>query len=138
MTHLFPHIFSLSTECFFHWKCEMVALYPAKLLVSFVLDTGKKKSCFPSFVSWREALIAPCLGLTVLTSTPGPEQLSSSTELITHNYLREKCLLSPKGCFLLGSLSFAVFLSFISQIFSAETGRSSRCWGPGSTGYMLE
>lgn len=91
MTHLFPHIFSLSTKCFFHWKYEMVFLYPAKLLVSFVLDIGKKKkSCFPSFVSWPWPLIAPCLGLTVLISTTGPDRLSLPQMLINHSQLSKE------------------------------------------------
>lgn len=37
----------LSTQCFFHWMSNMAAALPAKLLVSFVLDTGKKEILFP-------------------------------------------------------------------------------------------
>ena len=37
----------------------MVVSLPAKVLVSFVLDFGKKKSCFLSFVSWLQPLVPP-------------------------------------------------------------------------------
>lgn len=138
MTHLFPHIFSLSTKCFFHWKYEMVFLYPAKLLVSFVLDIGKKKkSCFPSFVSWPWPLIAPCLGLTVLISTTGPDQLSLPQMLINHSQLskeKKNVFFLLRAVFFLDHFLLLIFLGLFPRIFTAETGRSSRCWLPGSPG----
>lgn len=58
----------LSTKYFFHWKNEMVVPLPAKLLISFVLDFGKKKSCFLPLFPGCSLWFRPLLGLTVSIS----------------------------------------------------------------------
>lgn len=45
---------TFSTESMKWWS-----LLPAKLLLSFVLDFGKKRSGFLSFVSWLQPLVPP-------------------------------------------------------------------------------
>lgn len=93
----------------------MVTLYPAKLLVRFVLDIEKKKK--------KELLLPVLCFLTVAFDRALPWSHSVDFYnrprsafflpqiLINHSQLSKtkKCLLSPKGSFLLGSLFFCCF-----------------------------
>jgi hypothetical protein len=77
VTHPFPHIFTVEHLELFPVQYTTVVLLPAKLLVSFVLDIGKKKSCFLSFVSWLQFLFPPLSWSLSLFPPQVPESLGS-------------------------------------------------------------
>lgn len=107
----------LSTSYFFHWKYEVVVLLPAKLLISFVLHFGKKKSCFLSFVSWLQPLVPPTSwfhGVYFRLRLPNKpiDHFSLPWLLVSHRDLSEWKVTS------LPLWDFFFFLSWITLVFS--------------------